>query len=45
MTNKGTKPHLRTDAAAMKRAPTVPKWLPHLLERRIIQVMERLVPD
>lgn len=27
MTNKGTKPHLRTDAAAMKRAPAAPKWL------------------
>ncbi|ABA04878.1 phage terminase, small subunit, putative, P27 [Nitrobacter winogradskyi Nb-255] len=45
---KGAKPHLRTDAAAMKRAPTVPKWLsadakrewkrvlPDLIERRIL---------
>lgn len=45
---KGTKPHLRTDSAAMKRAPAVPKWLsadakrewkrilPDLIERRIL---------
>lgn len=45
---KGAKPHLRTDSAAMKRAPAVPKWLsadakrewkrvlPDLIERRIL---------
>lgn len=32
---KGTKP-LHTDAAAMKRAPTLPNGFPDLIERRHI---------